>query len=354
MASIVSHQRCQLVTGVDMHYMEALPASGVAASGVTCLLIHGFPDTAYGWRHQLLALSAAGHRALAPDMRGYGETILPAGMREDAASYCTQALCSDMVALLDALLIDKVVVMGHDWGGTVVWNFAVQPETKGRCLGVAAFCTPFFNTPEKNPWPKILADPGRFDYQVYFQTKEAEKEFEADLERTVACMFRGSSDADKAVEGDFRRRSKRDAKPGASSSWPIRPTKDGGYFVRYPPNMPRSAMLSEADAAYYVAQFRKTGFFGILSWYRNVERNWRWNLPLRDCIVEVPALMVCATNDEILPPSMTKHMGKQIPDLRVEEVLAGHWVLQETPHDCNRHVLDWLRAKFPAQPAANL
>ncbi|HEX8434124.1 alpha/beta hydrolase, partial [Archangium sp.] len=103
-----------------MHLVEAGPEKGPVV-----LLCHGFPESWYSWRHQLRALAAAGYRAVAPDMRGYGQTEAPAALH----AYTQLHHVGDMVGVLDALGVDKAVVVGHDWGSPVAWNAALwRPE----------------------------------------------------------------------------------------------------------------------------------------------------------------------------------------------------------------------------------
>ncbi|GBG25206.1 Bifunctional epoxide hydrolase 2 [Hondaea fermentalgiana] len=321
------HQMAPLRTGVDMHYVEALPPQTQRVRA-TVLCVHGFPDAWFGYRKQIPALAEAGYRVLVPDMRGYGATSVP----REIEAYAMEEICKDIEALLDTLFIDKIVIVGHDWGGTCVWNFALHyPE---RILGLAAFCTPFFPWKPDNPWPRVKANENsRFNYQIWFQRAEAEQEFESDYGRAVRCMIRGTSQADIAATGEF-----------ATKPW--RPTQDGGALANYPATVPRSEMLSEAEEHEYTQSFARSGFFGMLSWYRNVERNWVWNASTEGKKVNVPCLMVTAGRDATLPPSMTKHMPKWIDDLTQHNVPdAGHWVLQERPEACNKALLSWLDAK---------
>jgi pimeloyl-ACP methyl ester carboxylesterase len=89
-----------------------------SGSGPAVVLCHGFPELAYSWRHQLPALAGAGFRAIAPDQRGYGESDVPKGIED----YDLTHLTGDLVALLDALEIERAVFAGHDWGGFVAWS----------------------------------------------------------------------------------------------------------------------------------------------------------------------------------------------------------------------------------------
>ena len=85
------------------------------------LLCHGFPESWYSWRHQLAALADAGFRAVAPDMRGYGETDRP----EEIEKYTLFHLVGDMVGVVAALGENKAVIVGHDWGAPVAWHAAL-------------------------------------------------------------------------------------------------------------------------------------------------------------------------------------------------------------------------------------
>ncbi len=104
--------------GLRFHYVECGPADGPPV-----LLLHGFPEFWYSWRHQLTALAAAGYRAIAPDLRGYNLTDKPRGV----GPYTMDHLLDDVVALVDALRCGPVTLVGHDWGGTVAWTSAASP-----------------------------------------------------------------------------------------------------------------------------------------------------------------------------------------------------------------------------------
>ena len=92
-----------------------------AGDGPPVLLLHGFPDCWRLWRHQLPALAEAGHRVVAPDLRGFGETERP----DDVGAYRMRALVGDVVGLLDGLGVDRAAVVGHDWGGALAWAVAM-------------------------------------------------------------------------------------------------------------------------------------------------------------------------------------------------------------------------------------
>src|ERR1700744_434889 len=102
--SEVTHRTVE-TNGIRLHIAEQ-------GSGPLVLLCHGFPECWYSWRHQLGALAEAGFHAVAPDMRGYGQTSQP----QDIDQYTLLHLVGDMVSVLDALAAPEAVVVGHDWG----------------------------------------------------------------------------------------------------------------------------------------------------------------------------------------------------------------------------------------------
>jgi len=139
----IVHQTIPLHTGLRPHvisaYAETKPAKG------TVVLLHGFPDTNYGWRHLIKPIARAGFDVFAPSMRGYGPEDKAFLKKDDDLRM--ELICKDVDALLTALQVDKAVVVGHDWGGTVAWNFSCHYPH--RTLAIASFCTPFFPVPQE-------------------------------------------------------------------------------------------------------------------------------------------------------------------------------------------------------------
>jgi pimeloyl-ACP methyl ester carboxylesterase len=117
---------------IRLHDVEL--AVRVAGSGADVLLIHGFPDDHDVWREQVPALVAAGYRVIAPDTRGCGQSSVPPRV----ADYHVDRLTADLVGVLDALGIEKVRVVGHDWGAAQAWYFAIRhPERVERCIAMS-------------------------------------------------------------------------------------------------------------------------------------------------------------------------------------------------------------------------
>ncbi len=106
----VTHRRVQ-TNGIDMHIAEA-------GNGPLVLLVHGFPELWYSWRHQLPFLAEAGFHAAAPDLRGYGDT----GVSQADDSYAVSNQVADLIGLLDAPAAEQAVLVGHDWGANIGWD----------------------------------------------------------------------------------------------------------------------------------------------------------------------------------------------------------------------------------------
>ncbi|XP_069831850.1 bifunctional epoxide hydrolase 2 isoform X2 [Dendropsophus ebraccatus] len=311
----VPHGYVTIKPGVKLHYVDV-------GSGPVICLCHGFPESWYSWRYQLPTLAAAGYRAIALDMKGYGESSAPPEIEE----YSQPQLCKDMITFLDKLGISQATFIGHDWGGAFVWNMALfYPE---RVKAVASLNTPFFPAdPEVRASERMKQNP-LFDYQVYFQESGvAEAELEKNLERTMKIFFRGPGEKDKL--------------PSFISSSGV--CERGGLFVGLPEEVPRSKMLSESELQFYVSQFKKSGFRGPLNWYRNMDRSWEWAVKAHNWKILVPALMVTAEKDPVLLPVMTTGMEKRIPNLtrgHIED--CGHWTQMEKPDTVNEILIKWL------------
>uniref|UniRef100_A0A8C1M291 Epoxide hydrolase 2, cytoplasmic n=1 Tax=Cyprinus carpio TaxID=7962 RepID=A0A8C1M291_CYPCA len=278
----VSHGYVNIKPGVRIHYVDL-------GDGPPVLLCHGFPESWFSWRYQIPALANAGFRVLALDMKGYGDS-----------TFCLSAPQG----------IPQVILVGHDWGGALVWNMAqFHPE---RVRAVASLNTPLFPVdPKTNPKEKLKAIP-IFDYQIYFQNPGvAEAELEKNLERTFKLMFIASNETKSfpSTAGVCQR---------------------GGLFVGSPEDPPRSAILSESALQYYIQQFTKSGFRGPLNWYRNGERNWHWMCSRPRGKIMMPALMVTAGKDPVLLPAFAKGMENLVPNLTRGHIeKCGHWTQME-------------------------
>ena len=302
--------------GIRMRFAEE-------GAGPLVLLLHGFPESWYSWRHQLPALAAAGYHAVAPDQRGYGGTDAPAAIE----AYDILHLTADAVGLLDALGEKQAVVVGHDWGSPVAWHCALlHPE---RFRAVAALSVPYTGRAPMPPLELFRALAGdRFFYVLYFQEPGvAERELEQDVRDTMSRFLYAAS-GDVTEDPNFWE------KPG-----------DAKFLDGLPSPMALPSWLTAADLDYFASEFRRTGFRGGLNWYRNFDRNWELTVELADAKVTQPALFVAGERDGVLRMIPVEAMRDWVPNLRELRLLpgCGHWTQQEKPAEVNAALIEFLK-----------
>ena len=294
-----------------------------AGSGPLVLLLHGFPESWYSWRHQIAALADAGYHVVAPDQRGYGGTDAPA----DPAVYSMVHLVGDVIGLLDTLDSETAVVVGHDWGAPVAWHTAqLRPD---RVRGVVGLSVPHRPRGSRRPTDVMRAALGDGFYIIYFQEPGvADAELNADPRRTLRMLLYSAS-------GDAPQRA------------PIVPA--GGGFLDYcqdPDVLP--PWLTEADLDTFAADYAKSGFTGGLNWYRNLDRTWELMAAWHRAPVTPPALYIGGELDLVVNGPGTRAylptMVDSVPNLRKTVLLpgCGHWTQQERPAEVNAELLDFL------------
>jgi len=298
----------------------------VEGDGPLVLMIHGWPESWYSWRHQIGPVRDAGYRVVVPDVRGYGGSDAPQAVE----AYDMESLIGDVLGLIDHFGESQAILFGHDWGAPIVWNTtALHPD---RIRAVAALSVPYSPRGKVSSvelWRQIYA--GRFFYQLYFQEPGvAEAEFEADIRTSLRKIYyAGSGDSPK---GMFR-----------SDKRPDERMLDD---LPDPPVLPK--WLTEQDIDYYVAQFRKNGFRGPLNRYRNQQRDWEQLTALSDARIIRPACFIAGRRDGVLKfiPNfdLVENMKRWMDDLRVCEIIdgAGHWIQQERPEEVTKLLLGFL------------
>jgi pimeloyl-ACP methyl ester carboxylesterase len=312
--------------GIRMHVAEA-------GTGPLVVLCHGFPESWYSWRHQLSALAEAGFHALAPDMRGYGETDRPG----EIEAYTLLHLVGDMVGLLDALGEESAVIAGHDWGGPVAWHAALlRPD---RFRAVIGLSVPYWPRRPVRPTSAMPQTDDALFYQLYFQTPGiAERELERDVRLTIRRVL--SSASGDRVRGALSSRTSGDV-----GMVP----RQGGFLTRMADQKSLPPWLTEADVDFYATEFARTGFRGGLNWYRNIDRNWELLAPFTGARVQVPALYVAGDRDLVIAfrgmDQLLPNLSKLVPNLRQTLMLpgCGHWTQQERPQDVNAAMIDFLK-----------
>jgi pimeloyl-ACP methyl ester carboxylesterase len=300
----------------------------MAGEGPLVLLCHGFPESWYSWRHQLKALASAGHCAVAPDMRGYGQSDKP----EAIDQYTLLHLTGDMVGLVEALGFKEAVIVGHDWGAPVAWHSALFRPDKFK--GVVGLSVPFRPRGDVPPTTLMPQTDDAIFYQLYFQTPGvAEAEFERDPKRTISTALLGLSG--NSIPGK-----------GAVGMVP----RNGGWLDAIAPlvgNLP--AEITEDDIDFYANEYKRSGFRGGLNWYRNIDRNWELLAPWAGAKVTVPALYVAGDRDLVVrfpgADKLIANLGQFVPQLRENILLpdCGHWTQQERPEEINAALIRFLK-----------
>ena len=315
------NSRSIMSSGHRIHLMEHGPETGTAV-----IMIHGFPESWYSWRHQLQALGDAGHRAIAIDVRGYGRSAAPA----EIEAYAMTALVGDVIAVIDDLGVDQAVVIGHDWGAPVAWNTALlRPD---RVSGVAGLSVPYAGRGDLRPLEAFRAMAGdEIFYIDYFQEPGvAEAEVAKDLGGWLrGFYFTASGEADLT----------------APSMGMV--TKGSELRERFQqPEPGQMAWLSEDDFGFYLGEFERSGLTGGFNRYRNIERDWTELAPWRRSPITVPALFIGGDKDgpTMLGQSAIDRFHKTLPKLTKSEILTGcgHWTQQEKPAEVNQLLLEFI------------
>lgn len=300
-------------------------------TGPLVILVHGFPESWYSWRHQLGPLANAGYNACAIDVRGYGGSDKP-GAIED---YALERIVGDLVSLARILQPETpAILVGHDWGAPIVWNSALtHPESFSAVAGLSV---PFAGVPSR-PFTEVFREhftsKGRFFYQEYFQEPGvAEAEAEADPRNFVQRMM-------YAICGDVP--------PGTYFDKPA-----GATFLDGLPEPRAVPWLSDADLDFYEDEFRASGFRGPLNRYRNHERDHAWLQGWKGRRIEQPSLFIGGDRDPATtlfgavsdPVGMMRHFAPLVEGHILPGV--GHWTQQERPKTVNALLLEWL-ARLP-------
>lgn len=309
------------VGDIRLHCVEA-------GDGPLVLMVHGFPESWYSWRHQLPALAAAGYRAVAIDVRGYGRSSKPLPVED----YRMVKHVADNVGLVGALGAETAVIVGHDWGAPIAWNSAMlRPDV---FTAVAGLSVPFSPPSDVRPLAAMRMMGGDEEFYIeYFQEPgRAEAEIEADVrDWLLGFMFTASGDAPPP-----------DLAAGTVATVPYgKLMKD-----RFHRPDPMPSWLSDDDVDVYASEFEHSGLRGPLNRYRNVDRDWEDLAAFRGASISVPALFIGGDRDG---PTMwgagaIAAFERTLPRLHRSVILegCGHWTQQERPDEVNAALIDFL------------
>lgn len=263
--------------------------------GPLVLFLHGFPEFSYSWRHQLEPVAAAGFRAVAIDLPGYGRSDKP------DVTYDSGWVGECIGGVIEALGYDRAVLVAHDWGALITWAFArTHAERVEAIIALNVPDLPRFDMPPTELYRALGSS--KVQYILDFQDRGIEAEIEKDVPGFVELFLRGPASVRKEV-------------------------------------------FTDEIMARYIEQFAPQGAFTPpLEYYRNMDRNWELAAAFDDRRIEVPTLMISAAGDPVLPPHLADGMEERVVDL--EKVViegCGHWTQQEQPEETTEHILRFLQ-----------
>jgi pimeloyl-ACP methyl ester carboxylesterase len=318
----ITHERVD-TNSITLHVACAGPSDGPVV-----VLCHGFPELWYSWRHQIPVLADRGFRVLAPDLRGFGESDAPTG---DVAAYGADEVTADLVGLLDAIGCERANFVGHDWGSLCVWELGKLH--RDRASSLYTMSVPFSMPPSAPPTQRLDAIfEGRFLYILYFQpVGPAEAELEGDVRGFLRAFFYSASGDGVAT--------------GRSMTIAPRVGTQLRDVLRDPPGE-LTGWLTEHDVDTYVAGFERSGFFGPLSYYRNLDANWARSQGVAPSALSMPTGFLTGAQDPVqfMYRDADATMRTVLPDFRGTTTIegAGHWVQQERPDAVTAALLTFL------------
>lgn len=312
------NQRRVSTNGIELNIAEQ-------GEGPLVLMLHGFPESWYSWRHQIPAVAGAGFHAVAPDMRGYGKSDKPG----DITTYNQVEVTRDIVGLISSLGYETAIVFGHDWGAPTAWSCALHHPDKVTAVGALSVpFSPRAATPPLDMMKEIFKD--MFFYQLYFQKPGvAEAEWETNVRVNLRKFYHigsGAFDADNFIA-------------------PRSPDSDLLSDIKDPKTL--GDWCTESDLDFYTGEFEHSGFRGPLNYYRN--HNLTWSLtegsPKK---INQPALFVAGGKDGVimLAADALKNMPSYVTNLKVNQLIPGigHWTQQEAPDEVNSLMIDFLNS----------
>lgn len=314
----IRHQHI-LLNGINYHYLLAQPSSPPRA---TIFLIHGWPDFSHGWRYQIPLLLSLNLRVVVPDMMGYNLTAAP----ESLDYYTFKRAADDMAALAAHLNCPRIILLGHDWGGAVVYRIALWHP--GLIAAVISICTPYWQpSREYVPLEQLVETVlPNFAYQITLASGIVEEKVKEMGPQGIRLFL-------NALYG------------GKGPNNEVGFVAEEGLLFDNWPLLGPTRLLEPEELDYYAEAFSRNGLRGPLNWYRTRELNFKDEKVLanvKDLKIKCPVLFVMAKKDQALPPSMSRGMGKSFRDLTVAEVDSGHWALWQRPEECNGLIGEFL------------
>ena len=295
--------------------------------GPLIIMVHGWPESWYSWRHQIKPIAELGYKVIAIDVRGYGNSSKPL----EVEKYDMLSLIGDIINIIDKENVGQSILIGHDWGAPICWNTAaLYPEKIKAVIGLSVPHSRRGKISNIELWRQLYKD--KFFYQLYFQEEGiAEKELEKNISDSLRKIYYWGSG-----EG-------RNAKIRSN------PDKNSTLLDGLIDPKPFPKWLSEDDLNFYVEQFEKSGFRGPINRYRNQDRDWEKLPELSDLKIEVPSFFIGGEKDSIRKFNSNfdayENPGKHCKNFYGKIIIdnIGHWVQQEAPAQTTSGIINFLK-----------
>ncbi|CCG80724.1 Epoxide hydrolase [Taphrina deformans PYCC 5710] len=296
------------LNGTRYFYIDQ-PAQGKLKN--TIVLVHGWPDSWYGWRHQIPFLAAEGYRVLCISQVGFGSgTESP----RELEKYTIKSVCADLSSLLAHHGVRRAIFWGHDWGGAVVYRMANYYPS--LVVAVISLSTPYF-PPAKGKY-LTLEEMAKAMPNIYLASEKPMLDFSTPED--FRKFFNGLFLPGKGMKMDFTDLAAQEDQ----APTPLMPAEELEVFVR---------------------QYAETGLGASTNWYRTRRLNFdhdRADFADSEGRLEVPVLFIATTLDPVLKPALSHGMEKVIPKLTRKQVGTGHWGLTEAKDEVNAIVGEFL------------
>jgi pimeloyl-ACP methyl ester carboxylesterase len=274
------------VNGVQLHYRAA-------GHGPLVILLHGFPEFWYSWRHLIPALTAAGYRAIAPDLRGYNRSGKPQGTR----AYALDTVTGDIAALIRHAGERRAHIIGHDWGGVIAWQLAMRHRELVDHLVV-------LNAPHPRALRRelrTLDQAVRSSYAILFQIPRLPEWLISRNDFAIVRRILG--------RGTVR---------------------------------PNAFTVLDIDRC-IAALARPWALTSALNYYRAAARYPSTRTPGSSSRIDAPTLLIWGERDRYLRRELTDGLEEWVPTIRVERFPnASHWVHADVPMEVERLVMGFL------------
>ncbi|KAH6755224.1 alpha/beta-Hydrolases superfamily protein [Perilla frutescens var. hirtella] len=309
----VNHQRIK-TNGVWMHIAEK-------GSGPLVLLLHGFPETWFAWRRQIEFLSDHGYHAVAPDLRGYGDSDAPL----TPSSYTWFHIVGDLIGLLDHFAVQQAYVVGTDWGAHAAWYLSLfRPD---RVKGIVALGVPY--APRYTNVRPLQSLKQMFGDEFYL------------------CQFQEAGRAERAFArydcAIVMKKFMLITKPDLLIAPPRVEIVD---YLETPSFLP--PWITEEEIQVFADKFQESGFTGALNYYRAINLNWEILAPWQGSKIRVPAKVIVGDKDIGFESGGTREYLESttfhnlVPDHEIVILDGHHFIHQERPQQVSSQILSFL------------